>query len=145
MQEYLAPTSARLVISNAKSFIEYQGEHKEENDRYVKELRESFGKDEKKYALQMESLQEMGNYLEGSVCMLDMRGEKSLSPGEKWDYIVFGGVLGDHPPRDRPAPLRKHFCEIRQLGTKQLATDTAVLVSKLILCNKIPINDIPMI
>jgi len=41
--------------------------------------------------------------------MLDMRGEKELSPENNWDYVVFGGVLGDHPPRDRPAPLRKHF------------------------------------
>jgi ribosome biogenesis SPOUT family RNA methylase Rps3 len=41
--------------------------------------------------------------------MLDMRGEKELCPDNNWDYVVFGGVLGDHPPRDRPAPLRKHF------------------------------------
>ena len=30
-----------------------------------------------------------------------MRGEKELSPDNNWDYVVFGGVLGDHPPRDR--------------------------------------------
>lgn len=77
--------------------------------------------------------------------MLDMRGEKELSTTDSWDYIVFGGVLGDHPPRDRPAPLRKHFVEIRHLGSMQLATDTAVLVSKLILCNGLPLNSIPMI
>lgn len=74
MQQYLAPTCARLVITNAKSFINYEGEHREENERYVKDLKESFGQDEKKYKLQMESLQEMGNNLEGKVCMLDMRG-----------------------------------------------------------------------
>ena len=77
--------------------------------------------------------------------MLDMRGEKELSPDNNWDYVVFGGVLGDHPPRDRPAPLRKHFVEIRHLGAMQLATDTAVLVSRLILCNKVPLQTIPMI
>lgn len=57
MLHYLAPTSDRLVITNAKSFINYEGEHREENERHVKELRESFGQDEKKYTLQMESLQ----------------------------------------------------------------------------------------
>jgi len=41
--------------------------------------------------------------------MLDMRGKKELAPEEQWDYIVFGGILGDHPPRDRPAPIRKYF------------------------------------
>lgn len=54
-------------------------------------------------------------------------------------------MLGDHPPRDRPAPLRKHFVEIRNLGFKQLATDTAVLVSRLILCNKVALSKIPLI
>jgi ribosome biogenesis SPOUT family RNA methylase Rps3 len=77
--------------------------------------------------------------------MLDMRGEKELNSEEKWNYIVFGGVLGDHPPRDRPAPLRKHFVEIRNLGSMQLATDTAVLISRLILCNKVPLSKIPLI
>lgn len=77
--------------------------------------------------------------------MLDMRGQKELCPNEEWNYIVFGGILGDHPPRDRPAPLRQHFCQIRHLGGIQLATDTAVLVSKLILCNKIKLSSIPMI
>ncbi len=41
--------------------------------------------------------------------MLDMRGEKEIFTDNNWDYVVCGGVLGDHPPRDRPAPLRKHF------------------------------------
>lgn len=50
------------------------------------------------------------------VCMLDMRGEKELSPDEKWSTLVFGGILGDHPPRDRPAPVRKYFNNIRHLG-----------------------------
>jgi ribosome biogenesis SPOUT family RNA methylase Rps3 len=58
---------------------------------------------------------------------------------------VFGGILGDHPPRDRPEPVRKHFGDIRHLGELQLATDTAVLVSRLILSNKVKLNDIPMI
>ena len=92
-----------------------------------------------------ESLEQLTKSLSGGVCMLDMRGEKELNSEEKWNYIVFGGVLGDHPPRDRPAPLRKHFVEIRNLGSMQLATDTAVLISRLILCNKVPLSKIPLI
>lgn len=31
MKEYLDPFSARLIITNAKAFYEYHGEHQEEN------------------------------------------------------------------------------------------------------------------
>ena len=77
--------------------------------------------------------------------MLDMRGEKKLSAGQQWNYIIFGGILGDHPPRDRPAPLRKHFTNIRHLGELQLATDTAVLMSRLILFNNLSMKAIPLV
>lgn len=53
--------------------------------------------------------------------------------------------MGDHPPRDRPAPVRKHFPHIRHLGDIQLATDTAVLIGKLILQNKLSLGEIPLI
>ncbi len=84
--------------------------------KHLKELEESFSEDKSKYKLVEESLEEFGKTLEGRVCMLDMRGEKELCPDEDWDFIVFGGILGDHPPRDRPAPLRQHFTNIRHLG-----------------------------
>lgn len=64
--------------------------------------------------------------------MLDMRGKEQLSPDEQWGSLVFGGILGDHPPRDRPAPVRKYFQNIRHIGDIQLATDTAVLITRLI-------------
>lgn len=41
--------------------------------------------------------------------------------------------------------MRKHFNNVRHLGELQLATDTAVLITRLILDNKIPLNDIPLI
>lgn len=145
MKDYLKGVNGKLLITNAKSFLDYHGEHQEENKKYVQQLQACFAEDIEKYSLERASLQELETTLEGKVCMLDMRGEKELSPENNWDYVVFGGVLGDHPPRDRPAPLRKHFLEIRHLGSMQLATDTAVLVSRLILCNKIPLKSIPMI
>ena len=35
------------------------------------------------------------------VCLLDPKGEKDLSPqdGEQFDVFLFGGILGDDPPR----------------------------------------------
>lgn len=42
---------------------------------------------------------------------------------------MFGGILGDHPPQDRAKEFREGFKHIRQLGTVQMTTDTAVLVS----------------
>lgn len=38
------------------------------------------------------------------VCLLDPKGEKDLSPqdGEDFDVFLFGGILGDDPPRGKP-------------------------------------------
>ena len=47
--------------------------------------------------------------------------------------MVFGGILGDHPPQDRAKDFRETFSHIRKLGTVQMTTDTAVLVSHEIL------------
>lgn len=37
------------------------------------------------------------------ICLLDMRGDKNLAPedAENFDCFMFGGILGDHPPKDR--------------------------------------------
>eukprot|EP01134_Creolimax_fragrantissima_P003550 CFRG3550T1 len=69
------------------------------------------------------------------VCLLDLRAEKELSPEDatEFDAVVFGGILGDHPPRDRTGCLRTHGFTTRVLGNRQMSTDTAVLVCKTIL------------
>jgi len=53
--------------------------------------------------------------------MLDMRAEKTLSKSdnEVFDAYIFGGVLGDHPPRDRCKYLRDDGFELRVLGKLQ--------------------------
>ena len=68
------------------------------------------------------------------VCVLDPDANKKLVPGEKFDNYVFGGILGDNPPRARTKDLvfRMPKAERRHLGPKQMSTDTAVLVTKLI-------------
>lgn len=39
---------------------------------------------------------------------MDMRGEETLQSSDKdnFEAFVFGGILGDHPPRDRTKELR---------------------------------------
>ena len=70
------------------------------------------------------------------VCVLDPKAKKTLTPKDKdlFDYFVFGGILGDYPPKARTGELTKKLkCEIRNLGKEQMSTDTAVNVAKKIL------------
>tara|TARA_Y100000031_G_C8127509_1_gene341246 strand:+ start:356 stop:895 length:540 start_codon:yes stop_codon:yes gene_type:complete len=67
-----------------------------------------------------------------NACLLDPRAKQTLTNKDKFDYLIFGGILGDDPPRDRTS-LIKLKCEKRNLGKEQMSTDTAVLVTKKIL------------
>ena len=42
------------------------------------------------------------------ICLLDMRGKETLAykDRETFSVFIFGGILGDHPPRDRTKELR---------------------------------------
>lgn len=77
-----------------------------------------------------------------NICFMDMRGEKELAPedSQRFEFLIFGGILGDHPPQDRGKELRENFANVRQLGTVQMTTDTALLVSREILEEGKPIN-----
>ncbi|UNI20708.1 hypothetical protein JDV02_006774 [Purpureocillium takamizusanense] len=68
------------------------------------------------------------------VCLLDPAAAKDLAPedGETFDAFLFGGILGDDPPRDRTSELRKKGFEGRRLGPKQMTTDTAVRVTRMV-------------
>lgn len=81
------------------------------------------------------------------LCLLDMRGKSVLSADDRQQFegFIFGGILGDHPPRDRTSALRSEFLEQRRLTELQMSTDTAVLVTDIILNDKIPLNQIPFI
>ena len=67
------------------------------------------------------------------VCLLDPRAEKTISPADsdEFDVFLFGGILGDDPPRDRTKELRKLGFPGRNLDTVQMTTDTAVYVTSL--------------
>jgi len=67
------------------------------------------------------------------ACILDPYAKKTLDrdDGEIFDYLVFGGILGDNPPKKRTTAYFKNIkCERRNLGNKQMSTDTAVYVAK---------------
>ena len=73
------------------------------------------------------------------VCVLDADSKETLktSDKQKFDYFVFGGILGDNPPQKRTQKLIKSLkCQTRNLGNKQMSTDTAVLAAKMILNGK---------
>lgn len=71
-----------------------------------------------------------------NACVLDPEAEKTLSPEEakKYSYFIFGGILGDNPPRKRTSPeltiFLKQKAKVRNLGKKQFSTDNAVYVTK---------------
>lgn len=85
-------------------------------------------------------------------CLLDLNAPSTLAPadGKSFDHLIFGGILGDNPPRGRTKALRVALekagaVQIRDLGTVQMSTDTAVLVAKTIVDGtplaKIPFSD----
>ena len=68
-------------------------------------------------------------------CILDPEADKILTHGDtiKFEYFIFGGILGDYPPRKRTeTELSKYFknTEKRNIGKDQLSTDNAVYVVK---------------
>ncbi len=96
----------------------------------------SLGKVEKKSVVDLELK---------NACLLDPNAEKELSPKDKFDYFIFGGILGNAPAQGRTKILGdKLSCERRSLGNKQMSTDTAVRVTKMIVEGK-KLSEIPFI
>lgn len=82
------------------------------------------------------------------LCLLDPRAEIDLQPSDstKFKYFIFGGILGDHPPRDRTGELKgKLNCPTRRLGNLQMTTDTAVRTTQIILEKETKFEDIKFI
>ncbi|KAI1112986.1 DUF431-domain-containing protein [Nemania sp. NC0429] len=81
------------------------------------------------------------------VCLLDPRAEKDISPDDKalFDVFLFGGILGDDPPRDRTGELRVKGFEGRRLGPVQMTTDTAVRVTRMVIQEQFTLNMVPYV
>ncbi|MBI2668401.1 hypothetical protein HYX14_01025 [Candidatus Woesearchaeota archaeon] len=77
-----------------------------------------------------------------NVCLLDPAAKKELTPEEArhFQYFVFGGILGDYPPRKRTeVELTQKFSQgtaTRNVGKEQMSTDHAVAVVKEIVQGK---------
>ncbi len=72
-----------------------------------------------------------------NACLLDMDAEKELSPNDKFDYLIFGGILGDYPPQKRTVKFLAGLDAVqRHMGKEQMPTDNAVLAAKMIICGK---------
>ncbi len=75
-----------------------------------------------------------------NALVLDPFAKKTLTTKDckKYDYLIFGGVLGDHPMKKRTKKeiTDKLPYEARNLGRKQMSTNTAVLVAKMISAGK---------
>merc|ERR1719359_648969 len=83
-----------------------------------------------------------------------MDAPEALQPEDvrQFDALVFGGILGNvienddgtYGSDDRTSILRKlGFANRRHLGPMQMTTDTAVLVSKMVLEEARPLAEIP--
>ncbi|KAI9495024.1 SAM-dependent RNA methyltransferase [Zychaea mexicana] len=81
------------------------------------------------------------------ICLLDPSATEPLKPedADTYKYFLFGGILGDDPPRDRTKELRKLGFAGRHLGPIQMSTDTAVNVTKRVVVDKVPLDKVPYI
>ncbi|KIY71294.1 DUF431-domain-containing protein [Cylindrobasidium torrendii FP15055 ss-10] len=79
------------------------------------------------------------------VCLLDPKGTEELSPADgdgRFKCFLFGGILGDDPPRDRTAELRVLGFPGRRLGPVQMTTDTALGVTKRVVEDGVKLDEI---
>jgi len=72
-----------------------------------------------------------------NACVLDPDAKETLTPelAKQFDYFIFGGILGDDPPKKRTEPelTSKLNFPAFNLGNAQMSTDTAVIVTHEIL------------
>ncbi|KRW99584.1 hypothetical protein PPERSA_03759 [Pseudocohnilembus persalinus] len=142
-----------LIFSNTTQFLSENDP--EDNEKYQKNIQEI----EKENVTFLEKklhtyFDEKGNLVLPEkninvpferICLLDMRGDRDLEPADAKDFdcFLFGGILGDHPPKDRTKELRQIGFKQKRLGDIQLTTDTALLITKLIIENGHKFDEIP--
>ncbi|KZP30881.1 DUF431-domain-containing protein [Athelia psychrophila] len=93
----------------------------------------------------LELMEQMSVPLE-RVCLLDPKATEALSPQDgdgAFEWFLYGGILGDDPPRDRTGELRALGFPTRHLGPVQMTTDTALGVSKIIVADKSALDAVP--
>lgn len=94
-------------------------------------------------------LSKYGNVMKCSVkslklnnaCILDPEAKKTLTPkiANQLEYFIFGGILGDFPPKKRTKVELSKFLSkvpIFNIGKEQMSTDNAVFTVKKIISGK---------
>ncbi|TKY86925.1 hypothetical protein EX895_004213 [Sporisorium graminicola] len=91
------------------------------------------------------TLMEQRGVTKDKVCLLDPKSPYAVSitdagkvssstkpaaAGGPFEFFLYGGILGDDPPRDRTSSLRQLGFPSRHLGGIQMTTDTALGVTK---------------
>ena len=103
-------------------------------------------------------LKEFGNVKQESVkqlsfkrvCVLDPVAKQTLVPvdANTFDYYLFGGILGNFPMENRTEKeLSQHLKQFltRNIGPKQMSTDTAVLVVHKIIDEQVPFEQLKFV
>ena len=102
-----------------------------------------------KQASEAKKLSKYGEIIPASVsklnlkhaCILDPEAKRTLTPqsARKYSYFIFGGILGDYPPKKRTKKeLTNKFKHIPSfnIGKQQMSTDNAVYTVKQIVEGK---------
>jgi len=76
-----------------------------------------------------------------NICVLDPESKETLSPKSTndFEYFIFGGILGDYPPKKRTKDELTKFIQNAKafnIGKEQMSTDNAVFVVKQIIEGK---------
>lgn len=102
----------KLIFSNTTQFLSKNNENNENEKKYqpnierIEKENVTFFKNKLHTYFDKEGnlIMESGKKVDFKrVCLLDLRGEKTLAPedAQNFDCFLFGGILGDHPPKDR--------------------------------------------
>ncbi|KAJ5587921.1 DUF431 domain protein [Penicillium hispanicum] len=88
--------------------------------------------------VEQRSVEEIFSDRKDKVCLLDPAAQVELSPedGDTFEVFLFGGIL------DRTSELRKKGYIGRRLGPKQMTTDTAVRVTRMVVHERVPLEQI---
>ncbi|KAI9462015.1 hypothetical protein BJY52DRAFT_1425569 [Lactarius psammicola] len=90
---------------------------------------------------------------QGVLALMQVRGiapehaPQALAPSDgdagAFTWFLFG--VRDDPPRDRTAELRALGFPTRHLGSVQMTTDTALGVTKRVVVDRVPLDEIPYV
>jgi ribosome biogenesis SPOUT family RNA methylase Rps3 len=64
------------------------------------------------------------------ACVLDPFAGRQLTSKDRFDYYIFGGILGDEPMQGRTGKELVMDCARRNIGREQMSTDNAAYVAK---------------